>query len=171
MTYEKQKNCRICNKEFIAKNARSAMCSRDCKLQNRRDWDNKNRDKLRAQDRARYHNGGKAYYAKYEKTPKGFLMRKYRNMQSRILGIQKMKAHLYKDLYLLPRDEYYDWAFNSKEFWDLYNGWVKSGYDRKLTPTVDRIDSEKGYFLKNMEWVTHSENSRRGSLSKKRNIK
>ena len=31
-----------------------------------------------------------------------------------------------------------------------------------LAPTVDRIDPERGYSFGNMEWVTHSENSRRG---------
>jgi hypothetical protein len=32
---------------------------------------------------------------KYEKTPKGYLMRTYRNMKSRVLGIQHKKAHIY----------------------------------------------------------------------------
>ena len=31
---------------------------------------------------------------KYEKTKKGFLMRLYRNMQSRVQGVQKKKHHL-----------------------------------------------------------------------------
>jgi hypothetical protein len=34
----------------------------------------------------------------YEKTPKGFLMRTYRNMQSRVSGVQWRKAHLYAGL-------------------------------------------------------------------------
>lgn len=103
---------------------------------------------------------------KYERTPKGFLMRKYRNMQSRITGIQKLKAHLYKGKELLGREEYYSWAFNSDDFNRLYAQWVKSGYDRKLCPTVDRIDPKYGYFLENMRWITHSENSRRGAKKK-----
>jgi hypothetical protein len=106
---------------------------------------------------------------KYEKTRKGFLVRKYRNMQSRVAGIQKKKAHLYKDLYLLPREEYYEWAFGHEEFERLFKEWVDSNYQRKLCPTVDRIDPKKGYYLDNMRWITHSENSRLGSISNRRN--
>jgi len=102
---------------------------------------------------------------KYEKTPRGFLMRAYRNMQSRISGIQKAKFHLYVGLSLLGRQEFYNWAHKSAEFKRLYGLWVASGFDRCLTPSVDRVNSNRGYILDNMEWVTHSENSRRGALS------
>jgi hypothetical protein len=105
---------------------------------------------------------------KYEKTPRGFLMRKYRNMQSRVTGIQKLKAHLYKGKSLLNREDFYMWAFNSDDFNNLYTDWVESGYNRKLCPTVDRIDSKYGYFLENMRWITHSENSSLGATSKSR---
>jgi len=103
---------------------------------------------------------------KYEKTEKGFLMRCYRNMQSRITGVQKSKFHLYKGKKLLDRNLFYEWSLNNDTFHYLFNEWTNNDYNRKMTPSVDRIDSSKGYFLENMEWVTHSENSRRGVLSK-----
>lgn len=103
---------------------------------------------------------------RYEKTPNGFLMRLYRNMQSRVMGVQKLKSHLYQDKELLTRESFYKWAKSSNTFKSLYTEWVKSNYSRKLTPTVDRVDSSKGYELVNMEWVTHSENSRRGARHK-----
>jgi len=103
---------------------------------------------------------------RYEKTVNGFLMRKYRNMQSRVTGVQKLKKHLYKNLDLLEREDFYKWSNSSKTFKKLFEVWVSSGYERRLCPSVDRIDSSKGYNLLNMEWVTHSENSRRGSISK-----
>lgn len=105
---------------------------------------------------------GNAATKKYEKTPNGFLMRLYRNMQSRITGVQKTKHHLYTDKQLLPRDEFYRWAKSQESFWLLFRDWEQSAYDRKLTPSVDRVDPTKGYVIENMEWVTHSENSRRG---------
>jgi hypothetical protein len=105
---------------------------------------------------------------KYEKTKKGFLMRLYRNMQSRIEGVQKKKHHLYKGLSLLERELFYEWALNSKEFHKLFDEWELQEYPRKLSPSVDRVNSDLGYFISNMEWVTHSENSRRGSISKAR---
>ena len=102
----------------------------------------------------------------YEKTMKGFLMRTYRNMQSRVTGVQKKKAHLYLGLELLPRDEFYSWALQNEDFQRLWQNWVESKHTRKLTPSVDRINSSKGYLLENMRWLTHSENSRLGNLSR-----
>ena len=124
-------------------------------------WTNKQRNEWTRKWRKK---NGNASTNKYEKTRKGFLMRKYRNMQSRVLGIQKLKAHLYKGLYLLSREDFYNWSYNHAEFLKLFVKWRNSGYDRKLCPTVDRVDPSKGYELGNMEWVTHSENSRRGSI-------
>lgn len=103
---------------------------------------------------------------KYEKTKRGFLMRLYRNMKSRVTGIQRAKYHLYAGCYLLPKEEFYIWANESELFHTLFSSWKQSGYNRKLTPSVDRISSDLGYELSNMEWVTNSENSRRGVLNK-----
>jgi hypothetical protein len=103
---------------------------------------------------------------KYERTKKGKLMRIYRNMKSRIEGVQWKKHHLYQGKDLLSKEEFYAWAESQPEFHKLYDEWVDSDYQRKLAPSVDRIDSNKGYSIDNMEWVTHSENSRRGSRSR-----
>jgi hypothetical protein len=95
----------------------------------------------------------------YEKTPNGFLMRAYRNMESRVTGVQKKKAHLYAGLELMPRDEFYLWAHSSRLFWDLWRVWKQAGHPRKLTPSVNRKDPERGYVIDNIEWLTHSANS------------
>jgi len=116
--------------------------------------------------RERRQRNGNAYTRKYEKTKSGFLVRLYRNMLSRVTGIQRAKYHLYAGCSLLPKDEFYSWAKSSEDFLRLFREWEWSGYDRKLTPSVDRIDSTYGYQLDNMEWVTHSENSRRGTMNR-----
>ena len=103
---------------------------------------------------------------KYEKTRKGFLMRLYRNMKSRTSGVQKMKYHLYEGKSLLPKEDFYAWAIDHREFNRLFDDYEASGYERRLAPSVDRIDSSRGYSLDNMEWVTMSENSRRGSINR-----
>jgi hypothetical protein len=105
---------------------------------------------------------GNAATKKYEKTRKGKLMRTYRNMLSRITAVQAHKKHLYEGKELLDKAEFHQWAINHPEYNRLYDEWVASGYDRKLSPSVDRIDPDKGYELENMQWLTHSENSRRG---------
>ncbi len=62
------------------------------------------------QQRIRRKKDGNKNTKKYEKTHKGFLMRLYRNMQSRVTGVQKLKYHLYEGLTILPRKEFYEWA-------------------------------------------------------------
>jgi hypothetical protein len=122
-------------------------------------------DKLEWQ-RNRRANNDNSWTRKYEKTKKGFLVRMYRNMKSRTCGIQKKKSHLYLGLTLLEKDLFYDWALSSEQFHAMFSAWELSNYHRKLTPTVDRIDSEFGYIVENMQWLTHSDNSRKGVNSK-----
>ena len=102
----------------------------------------------------------------YEKTKQGFLVRLYRNMKSRITGVQKEKHHLYQNKNLFDKLEFYQWAQTQEKFHELFTEWEASQYQRKLTPTVDRIDSNKGYDFDNVEWVTHSVNSQRGIISR-----
>ena len=109
---------------------------------------------------------GNSVTRRYEKTKHGKLMRTYRNMLSRVKGIQWRKEHLYGGKEVLPKDEFYAWALANKSFHILYEAWEQSGFDRKLAPSVDRIDSQKGYTLDNMRWITHSENSRQGAVSR-----
>ena len=108
---------------------------------------------------------------RYEKTPNGFLMRMYRNMQSRVQGIQKLKAHLYKGKGLLGREDFYKWAKDSDRFWELFGAYCEQDCAQKLAPTVDRINPLLGYSITNMEWVTHSENSRRGAINRNKQVK
>lgn len=112
-----------------------------------------------------------AWIKGYEKTERGFLMRLYRNMKSRITGVQKTKHHLYKDKYLLPKEDFYKWAESDKVFHKLFRDYENSNYERKLAPSVDRIDPNIGYRLSNMEFVTMSENSRRGSINAHKVVK
>jgi hypothetical protein len=114
--------------------------------------------------------GTKAEWSKiYEKTPKGFLMRVYRNMQSRVAGIQHKKAHLYKGLSILPRNDFYAWAWDNADFWRLYKQWAATDFtDRRLTPSINRIVSTEGYSIDNIEWLSHSVNSSLGGSSPKR---
>lgn len=97
---------------------------------------------------------------KHEKTLQGYLMRTYRNMKSRVKGVQKKKAHLYIGLSLLEKADFYEWSLSLPAYHELYKNWVESGYSRKLSPSIDRIDSKKGYEKGNMRWITHSQNSK-----------
>lgn len=122
-------------------------------------------ERLKYQQEQRLLNGNQ-YTKTYEKTMNGFLMRMYRNMKSRVTGVQSKKAHLYKDKELMDKDLFYEFAKCSPVFLTLFYQYEGSGYSQKLAPTPDRIDSTKGYTIDNIQWVTHSVNSRRGAISK-----
>jgi len=125
-------------------------------------------DRINKLQRERRATDGNVSTRKYEKTKRGFLMRTYRNMQSRVTGVQHKKAHLYLDKSLLEREEFYGWANGDKGFNSLFKVWEMNNYEQKLTPSIDRVESSRGYDLDNMRWLTHSENSRLGAISKRR---
>lgn len=99
--------------------------------------------------------------AKYErKSKQGFLMRAYRNMQSRVTGVQSRKHHLYAGKELLSREEFYRWSLESLDFHRLFDAWLAAGHPRRICPSVDRKDSSLGYSIGNIRWITFSENCR-----------
>lgn len=59
----------------------------------------------------------------------------------------------------LTKAEFYAWAKDNPIFLKLYNHWVESGFDRSLSPSIDRKDVSKGYFLDNMQWITMKQNN------------
>jgi hypothetical protein len=106
---------------------------------------------------------------KYWKTFNGKLMMTYNNMNRRVRGY--VKPHLYSELDICDRADFYDWSSKDKSFISLYKDWVNSGYERYLSPSIDRIDSNLGYVFSNIQWITQSENSRGGSNSRWNNQK
>lgn len=103
----------------------------------------------------------------YEKTLNGYIMRMYRNMASRINGIQKAKAHLYFGKEIMSKYEFYAIVKSSSDFSVLFDRYKESGFELKCAPSVDRIDSTLGYTHDNIRFITHSENSRLGGLNKR----
>ena len=119
-------------------------------------------EKLKRQREYRRLNGN-MHTKKYEKTEKGKLMRTYRNMESRSKGIVKNKRHLYEGLEVMGREDFYRWSLSDNSFNSLYQTWVDSEYEKRLSPSIDRVDTSLGYVEGNVRWITHSENSRLGA--------
>jgi len=109
---------------------------------------------------------GNSWTKKYEKTHKGFLVRTYRNMLSRVNGVTKNKNHLYLGLEILDKETFYKWSIYNFDFISLFAYWELNDFKRTLTPSIDRIDSKKGYTINNIQWITFSENCKRGANSR-----
>lgn len=94
------------------------------------------------------------------------MQRIYNNMYARTKGIQKSRVHLYKGLYLLDRQTFYEWIDEQNSFHEIFDKYSASGFKRMEAPSVDRIDSTIGYRRSNMRIITARENCRLGSISK-----
>lgn len=120
-----------------------------------------------AKQRERRKRDGNKNNRSYEKTKNGYLMRMYSNMRNRVNGIcGERHKHLYEGLEIMSREDFYALAKNDHDFHDLFLIYESSGYDMKLAPTPDRINSDLGYTPENIEFITHSLNSRRGNESR-----
>jgi hypothetical protein len=121
---------------------------------------------INAKQRERRRRDGNSDTRKYEReNPKGFLMRVYRNMHSRVTGVQKREAQYYVGLALLSRETFYLWILADPDFLRLWAEWQDAGRPQRLTPSVDRKDVLLGYELFNIRWVAQAQNS--GDLTRR----
>lgn len=86
--------------------------------------------------------------------------KRYAHMKARHEGRSTNKSHS-AGKGLLTRDEFFDWCKdfrNFSEFLAIYYDYAESGFDLSLSPSVDRIDPDKGYVLGNLQWLSFSAN-------------
>lgn len=146
--------------------ARRGECN-SCRSDRVKTWAAENVERVRATKRqwARDNRQKNLEYSRvYRKTKKGYLSTTYTNMDGRVKG--RSKPWLYKGLPICGRTEFIKWSINDRMFNMLFDAWERSGYDTKLSPSIDRLDSNGGYTFGNMSWITHSENSQRGAFSR-----
>lgn len=62
------------------------------------------------------------------------------------------------------KQELKEWLFSQKLFHELFNNWKNSNFESKLKPSVDRIDQNKHYELKNIQLMTWGENKNKGYI-------
>lgn len=101
----------------------------------------------------------------YRLSRKGKLTWTYLNMRQRVEG-RNAKSHAYENMSILPRDEFIAWSLTDSAYNGLYDVWVASNYDKRVTPSIDRIDSTVGYVPGNLRWITLSANSKLGCASR-----
>lgn len=62
---------------------------------------------------------------------------------------------------IYTKEEFRDWILSQPHFNSMYNDWVDSDYSSRLTPSVDRIEEDKGYTLNNIQLMTWESNDRK----------
>lgn len=114
-------------------------------------WRHSARERLLARQRAYYH------------TKRGYLVLKYAGIVDRCTNPRCRNAHIYYGLTYPKKEVFYEWAMASKEFHSLFRKYARSGYQRRLSPSVDRIDDSLGYDLTNIQWLPNYLNAAKGT--------
>lgn len=93
---------------------------------------------------------------------------RYSSLRSRCTKIHVTNG-IKKSVYgkkFLTKKEWTRWCYESDtyaKFIQIYNDWVQSNFERKLAPSIDRVDSKKGYIIGNLQWLTQSQNSQKSN--------
>ena len=98
---------------------------------------------------------------KYNRSFKGVINTRYHYMKSRI----KRNEWAISDF---TQEWFTNWSRTNSCFNRLYADYVKSGYDKWHSPSLDRIDPEKPYLKENIRWVSWFDNWEKGNSEQNR---
>lgn len=92
----------------------------------------------------------KEWCRKHRKTKKGIIECIYWNQRrtSRDRGYDLPNYTLHKLV---------EWVFSQPNFNKIFDNWVESGYEKRLVPSIDRIDPYKSYTFDNIQLMTWEE--------------
>lgn len=159
---EKQKDCFKCKKrknlnEFYKHPQMPDGRVNKCKECNKKDVRNNYQDKI---DEKRKYD-----LYRYRYSIPRILNHKYSGIKTRCLrGRTGNKKYFVTGKPFLSKEEFMEWAYEPKNmnvFLKLYTKWQECGFDEKLSPSIDRINSKESYFPKNMQWLSKSENCKK----------
>lgn len=94
----------------------------------------------------------------------GMWLIRYRRMTDRVEGRAPHPTNA-KGKDLLPREQFLEWCArpeNLRKWKRLHKQFVASGYEYCKTITVDRIDSQGGYTIDNIQWLSMEANASKG---------
>lgn len=72
-----------------------------------------------------------------------------------------------KSFYYPSKEEFKNFAINNKQLRNIHTKWIGQGKRYGDMPSVDRIDNNKGYYLNNIQFITHSDNVSKGNKETK----
>ena len=106
----------------------------------------------------KYYLKNKEKYLNKRRRPKEIIYQRWRGIISRTENKTKNHSSAFGKGHI-TKEEFFKWASENKNFKQLYKKWEKNNFKRELSPSIDRIDLNKGYFLNNIQWITMKENN------------
>lgn len=101
---------------------------------------------------------------KRKNIPYTYLRYKYSEMKDRVTNKKKQCAKYYYGLQICSIQDFMDRFTNDLIFLQLFEEWKQSGWEYKLTPSIDRIDKLQGYIIPNLQFLTHSDNAKKDQI-------
>jgi len=123
-------NCKLCEKAYHAR------------------WNKRHRkENLR---KAAVHRKRRPHYDRdYGRTQNGRAIKLFH-----AIGYRVRHNPYYKKLGInFNREQFLSWTQASSTYTRCFNKWARSGYQRELTPSIDRLNSSLGYNLRNIQMV------------------
>lgn len=101
-----------------------------------------------------------------------YLQNLYYHMKERVTNPKKSKnmegkkiRHYFK-LPICSKQQFLKFAIANKQFDVLFSIYKKSKGLRRLAPSIDRINNNRGYVVGNMQFLTTSDNAKKDSVRK-----
>lgn len=90
-----------------------------------------------------------------------YMKKKYHAMVQRTNGNGIFESNA-KGKPMCSYEEFWAWYLSTKTIFErMFSVYLEQDEDRCYAPSVDRIDSKRGYEIGNLQWLTTSENSRK----------
>lgn len=93
--------------------------------------------------------------------------KRYAHMVARHEGRSTNSSHA-NGKGICSKDEFFIWCkdFNNlNTFLAIYFEWAAADFPLHLAPSIDRIDSKKGYSCDNLQWLSFEENCRKHNIN------
>lgn len=97
--------------------------------------------------------------------PSFYLGTCYSEIRRRVTTFDKKRPNYYQ-LPICTREEFFFRFLKDRVFLRLWRLWRRKQYKRKHAPSIDRIDNTKGYLIENLQFISHSDNSKKDSSYK-----
>ena len=108
----------------------------------------------------------KEYYSKYEKDRQRnnfvrIFQHRFSGIKSRVLGKSK-RDYKVKGSKMFTKEQFTSWCYKKKnfdKFIKLHGEWKDGGFERRLCPSIDRINENGFYTIGNIQWIQQWKNT------------